>query len=140
MNRPSFTHRRPAKTPQQIRQDWVSAVENGGKAACDAIAAGEGVTPPASLGPGQTFTAFAAAIRDLTPENYPLGANSSRTMAGAFLALARMFTHPATPPQARTSCAPFLLAGARSLDAQITALRSEEAARSWGRQTGERDE
>lgn len=142
-HRPSFAPRRPAKTPMQLRADWIAALEmaralarlagDGDPVAWDAPADG------ARLAFGQTLTRLQVTLRDLGPENFPLAQSSAQTMAVAFLKLARDFCHPAWNAEARTACAGFLAAGAEALDRLITAQRTEMAG-ATARMLGERDE
>lgn len=136
--RASFAARTPARSPQQLRADWVSAI---------LLAKGLSATAEQQLGPadgrdpdfGQNLTRLVITARALEPANFPVQAESARSMAAAFLKLARDFCHPGWSPPARTACAGFLNAGAQCLDALITNLRTEEA-RGWRGQLGERDE
>jgi hypothetical protein len=131
---------RPALSPQAARRAWVELIELAGQAAETARRAGEAEPSPdlAPLGVG-LISRLMVAVRDPTPENFPLEPWSARRMAAAFLSLARDFANPNMGPEARTACAAFLGAGAACLDGLLTDLRAEEA-RSWRGQTGEREE
>lgn len=137
-SRTSFAARTLARSPQQIRSDWNAAVVLAGALAS---AAGAEQQQPGLRDPqfGQNLTRLVLTARALEPGNFPVQAESARSMAAAFLKLARDFCHPGWSPQARTACAPFLRAGARCLDDLINDLRTEEA-RGWRGQLGERDE
>lgn len=136
----AFAARRPPKEPRQIRADWFACV--AGVAELARAAEGEGDVPAgatARLGFGVALTRLRVTLRDLEPGNFPLPAASARSMATAWLKLARDFVDPAWSPQARTACAGFLAAGCACLDRLLTDLRTEEA-RATRQILGERDE
>lgn len=134
----AFSKRRPARSPQQIRADWLSAISLAWGLSNHA-GGDEDVVAPGERSFGQNITRLTITLRDLKTENFPVNAESARAMAGAFLTLARHFCHPAWSTPARTACAPFLKAGAICLEGLITNLRTEEA-RGWRDRLGERDE
>ncbi len=133
-----FAARRPTKTPQQLRAEWVHAIELA-RTAC-AVAEGAGDGSQVTLGQsGGDIARLMVTVRDLASTNFPIEAFSARQMAGAFLALVQAFANPATGPEARTACAPFLRVGAEALDGLLSELRRQES-RAWRSQTGERDD
>lgn len=132
--RETFADRRPPRGPQQVRADWVAGIMLAGALAGQVVRDGE---PDADF--RRQLTRLSLSLRDLKAENFPVPAPSARIMAAAFLALARNFAHPAWSPQARTACAPFLLAGASCVDGLLDGLRVAEAV-SGRRVLGERDE
>jgi hypothetical protein len=135
--RPSFSARRPPRTPHQLRADWIAAIMLAGAVARVADER-EAASASEAAAFGQNLTRLSLSMRDLEPGNFPVQAESARSMAAAFLKLARDFCHPGWSPQARTACAPFLRAGARCLDGLIDELRAREA--EVGRRVlGERD-
>lgn len=135
MSRGVFHARRPVKSAQQLRRDWVSAISLTISACADAAG------PPAIpvVGNGQTLTRLAVALRDLTPGNFPSPMQAARSAAGAYLLLARDFVDARVGPETRTACASFLRAGAACLDGFIEQLQHAEA-QVTRRMLGERDE
>lgn len=136
MNRPfgkSFNDRRPLRAPAELRADWVSALEIVGRlvGAVMGQACEPGDPDPAF---GQSLTRLKVTLRYLEASNFPVDAESARTMAAAFLALARAFGHPAWSPQARFTAAPFLKAGVQCLEGLLA-----ELAERGRRMLGERD-
>lgn len=133
--RPGFQARRPSRSPQEVRAGWVSAIQ-----LADWLAAQAGLDEIGRHADfGQNLTRLSLSVRDLEPANFPVQAESARSMAAAFLKLARDFCHPGWSPDARTACAAFLSAGAACLDGLLDRLRHDEAAH--GRRVlGERDE
>lgn len=133
--RPGFEPRLPVRDPKQIRQDWVAALDLATSLTAAAMRGGEGDAPQAVGGVARLMTV----LRTLSGDSFPVEAWSARQQAGAFVHLAKAWVNPAMGPEARTTCAPFLAAGAAVLDGLLTRLRTEEAQRSWRNQTGERD-
>lgn len=134
----SYAARRPQRSPQQLRADWADAVRLARSLAATA-AHPEGAPASAAAGFGQGLTRLAIGLRDLDAGNFPVAAESARSMAAAFLKLARDFCHPGWSPEARTACAGFLAAGAEALDAIISELRARDA-EAGRRVLGEREE
>jgi len=125
-SRHGYAPRKPARSPQQIRADWVAAIMRGRAALA---------TPD---GAGDLALALTADMRHLAPDNFPIEAWSAREMAKAFLALARVFCGREVGPETRTACAPALCACGEALDGLLTGLRDAEA-QTWRHRTGERD-
>jgi hypothetical protein len=131
-----FAGRRPGLNAQQLRAGWVSAIALAARCAKAAADAGEGEAPVGAAG---DVARLMATLRDLKRDNFPVATWSARQMAAAFLTLSQSFVRPEMGPEARTACAPFLAAGAATLDALMTVDRTEAARASWMRQSGERD-
>jgi len=121
-----YAARKPARSPQQIRADWVAAIMQG-----RAITA-------TMLSPADLVLALTADIRHLQPDNFPIEAFSARQMATAFLAVAKVIVSREVGAEARTACAPTLRACAEALDGFLTGLRDAEA-QTWRHRTGEKD-
>lgn len=136
----SFASRRPAPSPQHLRQAWVRVIALAQSVAQAAIRAGDGDETSALASGGGELAQLMVGLRDLKHDNFPVPAWSARQMAAAFLTLAQSFVRAEMGPEARTACAPFLAAGARTLDALLTAAATQAARATWGRQMGERDD
>lgn len=121
-SRGGFYNRRVTPEPPKIRAGWIAAPVDARMLAVEAM--GEPEHTPEYR---RRLTQLSLTLRDLAADNFPIATPSARLMAGAFLALARNFAHPAWPPEARTACAPFLKAGAECIDGLLAGLRSEEA-------------
>lgn len=135
----SFVARRPSLAPQQLRQVWVRAISLAQEVAAAAARAGDGDQTPPRAGNGE-LAQLMVALRDLKHDNFPVPAWSARQMAAAFLTLAQSFVRAEMGPEARTACAPFMAAGAKTLDGLLTADATQAARATWGRQMGERDD
>lgn len=123
--------------PKELRRDWVRAIEVGGDLARAGLKSWEGEPDPA-IAPG-SLANLAAALRHLSPQNFPVEFATARTAAAAFLLVAGQFANPATPPASRALLASILAASAGVLDGLMADLRREEASRVRG-MMGERDE
>lgn len=131
---------RGARSPQDIRRDWLSAVELAATAGADAVAIGEGAQAAPSGQLGQVLSRLLVSLRDLAPANFPPQGQAARIVAACFLAAARGFTEPVGNGSAeRTAIAPFLIVMAAQVEAQLDALRREESG-AWRRATGERED
>jgi hypothetical protein len=133
----AFAPRAP-KPAAAVRAEWTAAIAYAGDICLHAELVDGGADEATLRQPGQALSRLMVALRDLAPENFPVGSSACRTMAGAFLHLARYLVLPTTGPMARTACAAFLAPGVRQLDAALHQLRAEEAS-AWRAQTG-RDE
>lgn len=127
----ALTNRRD---PRQVRADWVAAIDLAQRAAEAAMA---GADAPA--GSSGLVAQLMAGLRFLEIAGFPVKSNMATACAGAFLTVARAWVVPALAPEARTLAAPFLKAGALTLDAILDGLRREEAA-VGRRATGERED
>jgi hypothetical protein len=131
---------RPARSAHELRADWLKAIELAAIAGADAKAMGEGAQAPPSGQPGVVFTRFAAALRDLSADNFPLSGMVGRVHAAAFLTAARAFAEPVgNAPEVRSGLGGLLAALAGQLDGLMDNLRRVES-EAWRRSTGERDD
>jgi hypothetical protein len=120
--RRGFSERRMPPDAGKVRAAWIAAPGLAERVAVEAASEIE-----AAGDFRRRLTNLSLTVRDLSADNFPLDTPSARVMAAAFLALARNFSNPTTPPEARTACAGFLREGAACVDNLLAARRSQEA-------------
>lgn len=133
MSRPGFAARREAKAQRKLPpasvQDWMAALEQGGRLA----RAAEDLAGVVQGAPSD-LVQFRIRLNALTPESFPMPSDHARRAAAAFISGGRAFADSQVDGEARTACAPLLREATRYVDQLLTRHRDLTARRAWGGQ------